>query len=50
MPATARMPVSFWMHARAVTKATTVMPATSNIQDDSNIMTATAGTQVTAGM
>ena len=40
MPATARMPVTLWMQAIAVTQATTVAPATSNSKDDSNIMTA----------
>jgi hypothetical protein len=33
------MPATVWMQAIAVTQATTVMPATSNIKDDSYIMT-----------
>ena len=34
------MPTTVWMQATAVTQATTVRPAASNIKDDSNIMTA----------
>jgi len=34
------MPATVWMQATAVTQTTTVMPATSNFNDDGNIMTA----------
>jgi hypothetical protein len=40
MSETARMPATVWMHATAVTQTATVMPATSNTKDYSNIMTA----------
>jgi hypothetical protein len=44
------MPATVWMQAIAVTQATTITPATSNIKDDRNIMLTTGGTQATAGM
>jgi hypothetical protein len=46
------MPAAVWMQATAVTQATTVTPAKSNIKDDSIIMTAhnSKKKQATAGM
>ncbi len=44
------MPATVWMQATAVKQATTVMPVTSNIKDDSNILPlTTAGMQATTG-